>query len=219
MAADFYKSSQKYPCCCLDRCWLCLDCIGNLRGVNLHKITKPTLKFYHRSSTNSFGYICIIVKTVEIYLSCSGTKTRTKIIMSTASYSYGLRLHLPILFKVCHSLIAWLISRASIRETNPYLVVATCIYIACKMEECPNHIRTVVTEARHEWAGTWKSVWTSLICWSHLIRYHKTRRMRVLCHWGNVSIYDHSSSISDITTCSQSYRLGPFRCRCRLDDN
>ena len=47
----------------------------------------------------------------------------------------------------------WLIFRASIRETNPYLVVATCLYIACKMEECPNHIRTVVTEARQEWAG------------------------------------------------------------------
>lgn len=46
-----------------------------------------------------------------------------------------------------------LISRASIRETNPYLVVATCLYIACKMEECPNHIRTVVQEAKQEWAG------------------------------------------------------------------
>lgn len=43
--------------------------------------------------------------------------------------------------------------RASIRETNPYLVVATCLYIACKMEECPNHIRTIVSEARAEWAG------------------------------------------------------------------
>ena len=44
--------------------------------------------------------------------------------------------------------------RAAIRETNPYLVVATCLYIACKMEECPSHIRTVVNEAKNEWAGT-----------------------------------------------------------------
>jgi cyclin-C len=72
--------------------------------------------------------------------------------MSTTSYSDGMRVYFSLLFKV-HTSTSMLICRASIRETNPYLVVATCLYIACKMEECPNHIRTVVQEAKQEWAG------------------------------------------------------------------
>ncbi|KAI0803413.1 cyclin domain-containing protein [Xylaria sp. FL0064] len=38
-----------------------------------------------------------------------------------------------------------------IRRTNPYLVIATSLYLACKMEECPQHIRLVVSEARSLW--------------------------------------------------------------------
>ncbi|KAI0541451.1 cyclin domain-containing protein [Xylaria digitata] len=38
-----------------------------------------------------------------------------------------------------------------IRRTNPYLVIATALYLACKMEECPQHIRLVVSEARSLW--------------------------------------------------------------------
>lgn len=38
-----------------------------------------------------------------------------------------------------------------IKETNPYLLVATCVYLACKIEECSQHIRTVVSEARGLW--------------------------------------------------------------------
>jgi cyclin C len=45
-------------------------------------------------------------------------------------------------------------SKVEIRRTNPYLVVATAVYLACKMEECPQHIRLVVTEARSLWPGT-----------------------------------------------------------------
>ena len=41
--------------------------------------------------------------------------------------------------------------RVEIRRTNPYLVVATALYLACKMEECPQHIKTVVQEARNLW--------------------------------------------------------------------
>lgn len=37
------------------------------------------------------------------------------------------------------------------RSTNPYLVIATAMYLACKMEESPQHIRLVVTEARQLW--------------------------------------------------------------------
>ncbi|VEU23392.1 DEKNAAC104577 [Brettanomyces naardenensis] len=41
--------------------------------------------------------------------------------------------------------------RASIKEVNVYLLVATCIYVACKIEECPQHIRTILSEARNCW--------------------------------------------------------------------
>lgn len=41
--------------------------------------------------------------------------------------------------------------KVEIRRTNPYLVIATCIYLASKMEEAPQHIRLIVTEARQMW--------------------------------------------------------------------
>lgn len=40
-----------------------------------------------------------------------------------------------------------------LRQTNPYLVLATAFYLACKMEECPQHIRFVVGESRVIWPG------------------------------------------------------------------
>lgn len=45
-------------------------------------------------------------------------------------------------------------SKVEIRRTNPFLVMATAFYLACKMEECPQHIRVVVGEARQIWQGT-----------------------------------------------------------------
>ncbi|MCJ1369027.1 RNA polymerase II holoenzyme cyclin-like subunit [Loxospora ochrophaea] len=42
-------------------------------------------------------------------------------------------------------------TKIEIRRTNPYLVLATALYLACKMEECPQHIRVVVSEARNMW--------------------------------------------------------------------
>ncbi|KAF1814112.1 cyclin-like protein [Eremomyces bilateralis CBS 781.70] len=42
-------------------------------------------------------------------------------------------------------------SKVEIRETNPYLVLSTALYLACKVEECPQHIRHVVGEARQTW--------------------------------------------------------------------
>ncbi|QPG76226.1 hypothetical protein FOA43_003612 [Brettanomyces nanus] len=41
--------------------------------------------------------------------------------------------------------------RASIKEVNIYLLVATCVYVACKIEEYPQHIRTILSEARNCW--------------------------------------------------------------------
>jgi len=44
-------------------------------------------------------------------------------------------------------------SQVEIRRTNPYLVLATAFYLACKMEECPQHIRLIVAEGRQTWPG------------------------------------------------------------------
>ncbi|CAJ2510719.1 Uu.00g063440.m01.CDS01 [Anthostomella pinea] len=41
--------------------------------------------------------------------------------------------------------------KVEIRRTNPYLVITTALYLACKMEETPQHIRLLVTESRSLW--------------------------------------------------------------------
>lgn len=41
----------------------------------------------------------------------------------------------------------------SICETNPYLVLAACAYVAAKVEETPVHIKSVVAEAKSLFAG------------------------------------------------------------------
>lgn len=38
-------------------------------------------------------------------------------------------------------------------ETNPYLVLAACIFVAAKVEETPVHIKSVVAEAKVVFAG------------------------------------------------------------------
>ncbi|CAK7268313.1 RNA polymerase II holoenzyme cyclin-like subunit [Sporothrix epigloea] len=44
--------------------------------------------------------------------------------------------------------------KVEIRRTNPYLVMATALYLACKTEECSQHIRLVVQEAKALWPDT-----------------------------------------------------------------
>ncbi|KAI4151678.1 MAG: hypothetical protein LQ341_000853 [Variospora aurantia] len=41
--------------------------------------------------------------------------------------------------------------KVELRDTNPYLILATALYLACKMEESPQYIRVVVSEARNMW--------------------------------------------------------------------
>ncbi|KAE9966171.1 hypothetical protein BLS_009517 [Venturia inaequalis] len=60
--------------------------------------------------------------------------------------------------------------KREIRATNPYLVLSTAFYLACKMEECPQHIRVVVGEARQFWSDTVSSDTSKLgECEFHLI--------------------------------------------------
>lgn len=41
--------------------------------------------------------------------------------------------------------------RVEMRRTNPYLILATAVYLGCKMEECPQHIRLMLGEAARQW--------------------------------------------------------------------
>lgn len=42
-------------------------------------------------------------------------------------------------------------TKVEIRRTNPYLLMTTAVYLACKMEETPVHIRLVLAEAARQW--------------------------------------------------------------------
>ncbi|KAF2686563.1 C/H/G cyclin [Lentithecium fluviatile CBS 122367] len=48
--------------------------------------------------------------------------------------------------------------KVEMRRTNPALVLATALYLACKMEECPQHIRMVLAEARHCWDTSFNDI-------------------------------------------------------------
>lgn len=43
------------------------------------------------------------------------------------------------------------LTHVSVKEINVYLLVTTCLYVACKIEECPQHIRVITLEARNLW--------------------------------------------------------------------
>lgn len=42
-------------------------------------------------------------------------------------------------------------SKVEIRKTNPYIVITTALYLACKLEECAHHIKNFVNESRALW--------------------------------------------------------------------
>ncbi|KAI6904732.1 C/H/G cyclin, partial [Hortaea werneckii] len=41
--------------------------------------------------------------------------------------------------------------RVEIRKTNPYLIMVTALYLSCKTEETPQHIRLMLGEAARQW--------------------------------------------------------------------
>lgn len=43
------------------------------------------------------------------------------------------------------------LTKVSLKEINVYLLVTTCLYVASKIEECPQHIRLITSEARNLW--------------------------------------------------------------------
>ena len=47
--------------------------------------------------------------------------------------------------------LARFLLRVLLKEINIYLLVTACVYVACKIEECPQHIRLITLEARNLW--------------------------------------------------------------------
>ncbi|CAG8488349.1 4834_t:CDS:2 [Ambispora leptoticha] len=45
--------------------------------------------------------------------------------------------------------LGFFFNRNTYRQTDPNLVAATCMYLACKMEESPHHIKNVISEMRN----------------------------------------------------------------------
>ncbi|KAK6465721.1 RNA polymerase II holoenzyme cyclin-like subunit [Scheffersomyces coipomensis] len=43
------------------------------------------------------------------------------------------------------------LTRVSLKEINVYLLITACLYVACKIEECPQHIRLILSESRTLW--------------------------------------------------------------------
>ncbi|CCD25846.2 cyclin-dependent protein serine/threonine kinase regulator SSN8 NDAI_0G00700 [Naumovozyma dairenensis CBS 421] len=50
-----------------------------------------------------------------------------------------------------HVYLSRFLLKVSVREVNLYLLATTTVYLACKVEECPQYIRTLVSEARSLW--------------------------------------------------------------------
>jgi cyclin C len=45
------------------------------------------------------------------------------------------------------------LARNSFRDYDSFLVAATCVYLATKIEETPMHIKNIVNEMRHVMEG------------------------------------------------------------------
>lgn len=75
-----------------------------------------------------------------------------RIYLHTMVVKLGRRLNVrQIALLTAEVYISRFLTRVSLKEINVYLLVATSLYVACKIEECPQHIRQVVTEARLLW--------------------------------------------------------------------
>ena len=64
----------------------------------------------------------------------------------------GRRLNIrQVALATAHIYLSRFLLKASVREVNLYLLVTTCVYLACKVEEGPQYIRSLVAEARSLW--------------------------------------------------------------------
>lgn len=93
-------------------------------------------------------------------------------------------------------------TKVDVRNTNPYLILTTALYLACKMEESPQHIRVVVEHARSLWPGEYylhlmKSNPDLTLHRLHPIRRFQARGMRILFDLRNELPPHCTSSLPD----------------------
>ncbi|ODV91536.1 hypothetical protein CANCADRAFT_29937 [Tortispora caseinolytica NRRL Y-17796] len=87
-------------------------------------------------------------------------------------------------------------AKASVKETNPYAIVTACLYLACKIEEYPQHIRSITAEARALWPDCVSSDSTIIgQCEFYLI---EEMGMCLIVHQPYRSLKQFSRSMSDI---------------------
>lgn len=75
-----------------------------------------------------------------------------RIYLHTLLVKLGRRLNVrQIVLATSEVYLSRFLTRVSVKEINVYLLVTTCLYVACKIEECPQHIRVITLEARNLW--------------------------------------------------------------------
>lgn len=78
--------------------------------------------------------------------------TNMRIYLHTLLMKLGRRLNVrQIALATSEVYLTRFLTRVSLKEINVYLLVTTCLYVSCKIEECPQHIRLIISEARNLW--------------------------------------------------------------------
>lgn len=123
----------------------------------------------------------------------------------------GRRLNIrQLALATAHVYLSRFLLKASIREVNLYLLVTTCVYLACKVEECPQYIRTLVSEARSLWPEfvppdptrvTEFEFYLIEELQSYLIVHHPYRSMEQIVQALNEPAYNLKLSPDDIQNC------------------
>lgn len=78
--------------------------------------------------------------------------TNMRIYLHTLLVKLGRRLNVrQVALATSEVYLTRFLTRVSLKEINVYLLVTTCLYVSCKIEECPQHIRLIISEARNLW--------------------------------------------------------------------
>ncbi|KAH3677067.1 hypothetical protein WICMUC_001973 [Wickerhamomyces mucosus] len=127
MAADYWTSTQRMK-------WqFTRDSLKNTR-LELIKLEK---------SMEDSNLISKIPMDYDIYM---------RIYIHSLINKLGRRLNIrQIALSTAEVYLMRFLTKVILKEINLYLLVTTSIYLACKLEECPQHIRTIVSEARNLW--------------------------------------------------------------------
>lgn len=127
MAADYWTSTQRMH-------WqFSREALSEVR-VNLRQLEQ---------SMEDAGLISKVPVQYDIYM---------RIYIHSLVNKLGRRLNIrQLALSTAEVYLIRFLTKVSLKEVNLYLLITTCIYLACKIEECPQHIRTIVSEARNLW--------------------------------------------------------------------